>query len=45
MNLCSGGAASLRQVKVRKARAGEWYLWEQFVLVGIRKPEGSNPWA
>ena len=45
MHLCSGGADSPRQVKVRKAKDGKWYLWEQFVLVGIRKPEGSNPWA
>ncbi|MBR6038202.1 MAG: hypothetical protein IKP53_05680 [Candidatus Methanomethylophilaceae archaeon] len=45
MHIRSGGADSPRQVKVRKAKDGKWYLWEQFVLVGIRPPEGSNPWA
>ena len=41
MHIRSGGADSPRQVKVRKAKDGKWYLWEQFVLVGIRPPEGS----
>ena len=41
----SGGADSSRDVLLRKAKDGKWYLWEQFLLVGIRKPESSNPWA
>ena len=41
----SGGADSPRYVQLRKAKDGKWYLWEQFILVGIRQPESSNPWA
>lgn len=45
MFLTSGGADSPRFVQLRKAKDGKWYLWEQFILVGIRAPESSNPWA
>ena len=43
--ITSGGADSPRSVQIRKAKDGKWYLWEQFILVGIRQPESSNPWA
>ncbi len=43
--LTSGGADSPRYVQLRKAKDGKWYLWEQFILVGIRQPESTNPWA
>lgn len=45
LHIHSGGADSDRQVKLRKAKDGKWYLWEQFLLSDIRKPESSNPWA
>ncbi len=41
----SSGADSPRSVKMRLAKDGKWYLWEQYILVGIRQPESSNPWA
>ena len=41
----SGGADNPREVSLRLAKDGKWYLWEQFLLVGIRAPESSNPWA
>ena len=41
----SGGADNPREVSLRLAKDGKWYLWEQFILVGIRQPESSNPWA
>ncbi len=41
----SGGADAPRPVKLRQAKDGKWYLWEQFLLTGIREPESSNPWA
>ncbi len=41
----SGGADNPREVLLRLAKDGKWYLWEQFLLVGIRSPESSNPWA
>ncbi len=41
----SGGADSPRAVTLRLAKDGRWYLWEQFLLVGIRLPESTNPWA
>lgn len=41
----SGGADDPRPVKLRQAKDGKWYLWEQYLLTGIREPESSNPWA
>lgn len=43
--LTSGGADSPRPVELRKAKDGKWYLWEQYLLADIRKPESTNPWA
>ncbi len=45
MFLTSGGADNPRFVTLRKAKDGKWYLWEQFILVGIREPSSSSPWA
>ena len=41
----SGGADNPRELVMRLAKDGKWYLWEQFILVGIRQPESSDPWA
>ena len=42
----SGGADDPRPIKLRKAKDGKWYLWEySSILLGIRQPESSNPWA
>ena len=41
----SGGADNPREVVLREAKDGKWYLWDQFLLPDIRKPESSNPWA
>ena len=41
----SGGADNPREVLLRLAKDGKWYLWDQFLLVGIRQPESANPWA
>ena len=43
--ITSGGADSPRSVQMRKAKDGKWYLWEQFILVGIRQPDSADPWA
>lgn len=43
--ITSGGADSPRYVQLRLAKDGKWYLWEQFLLAGIRQPESANPWA
>ena len=43
--LRSGGADSPRGVTLRLAKDGRWYLWEQFLLAGIRPPESGNPWT
>ncbi len=40
----SGGADSARQVQLREAKNGKWYLWDQFLLSDIKKPESENPW-
>ena len=44
LNVRSGGADSPRQIQLRR-KGSQWYLWEQFVLVGIRKPASQDPWA
>lgn len=38
-------AAAAATDAVRQAKDGKWYLWEQYLLTGIRQPEGSDPWA
>lgn len=44
--LRSAGADSKRQVKLRyKASTGQWFLWEQFLLAGIREPKSQDAWA
>ena len=42
--LKSGGADSERQIQLRK-KGNQWFLWEQFVMVGIRKAAADDPWA
>lgn len=42
----SGGADSPRPISLRKAKDGNWYLWEySSILVGIRLPAAEDPWA
>ena len=46
MDLKSGGADSTRRVTLRnKPSTGEWFLWEQMLLAGIRIPTSQDPWA
>lgn len=45
LDIRSGGADNPRQIELRKAKDGKWYLWEQYILSDIRQPESSNPWA
>ena len=45
MFLTSGGADTERFVMLRKGKDDKWYLWEQFILVGIREPTSNSPWA
>ena len=26
-------------------RDGKWFLWEQYLLTGVRAPKASDPWA
>lgn len=42
---CSG-ADSPRPLKLRnKPSTGQWFLWEQQLLTGIRIPQEADPWA
>lgn len=41
----SGGADSPREIVLRKLGDGRWMLWDQFLLVGIRKAKSDDPWA
>ena len=42
----SGGADAPRSIKMRQAKDGKWYLWEySSILLDIRAPESTNPWA
>lgn len=43
--LRSGGADNPREIVLRKAKDGKWYLWDQFILSDIRKPASTDPWA
>lgn len=41
----SGGADSPREIVLRQLGDGRWMLWDQFLLVSIRKPKSEDPWA
>ena len=43
--LKSSGADSPRQFSLRMKGDGRWFLWEQFIMVGIRQPKAQDPWA
>ena len=43
--LKSGGADSPRSVMLRMRGDGMWFLWEQYLLPGIRVPKSADPWA
>ena len=41
-----GGADSPRPIKLRQRGSdGKWFLWEQYLLTGVRTPKPSDPWA
>jgi len=41
----SGGADNPREIVLRMRGDGKWFLWDQFLLVGIRMPKSEDPWA
>ncbi len=41
----SSGADSPREIVMRKLGDGRWMLWDQFLLVSIRKAKADDPWA
>lgn len=41
----SGGADNAREVVLRQKGDGQWLLWDQFLMVGIRTPKSADPWA
>ena len=46
LEIRSGGADSPRSVTLRlKPSTGEWFLWEQMLLAGIRVPVSQDEWA
>ena len=46
LEIFSGGADSPRTVTLRqKPSTGEWFLWEQMLLAGIRIPVSQDEWA
>lgn len=46
LDLSSGGADSPRTVTLRnKPSTGEWFLWDQTLLAGIRVPVSQDEWA
>ena len=41
----SGGADNPREIVLRMRGDGKWFLWDQFLLVGIRDAKAEDPWA
>lgn len=41
----SGGADNAREIVLRRRGDGKWFLWKQFLMVGIRKAKEDDPWA
>ena len=41
-----GGADDPRPIKLRQRGSdGKWFLWEQYLLTGVRTPKSADPWA
>lgn len=41
-----GSADDPRPIKLRqRGSAGKWFLWEQYLLTGVRTPKAADPWA
>lgn len=41
-----GGADAPRPIKLRQRGSdGKWFLWEQYLLTGVRTPKAVDPWA
>ena len=41
-----GGADDPRPIKMRQRGSdGKWFLWEQYLLTGVRTPKAADPWA
>ena len=41
-----GGADAPRPIKLRQRGSdGKWFLWEQYLLTGVRTPKSADPWA
>ena len=45
LHIRSGGADSPREVVLRQKGDGQWLLWDQFLMVGIRQSKAEDPWA
>ena len=45
LHIRSGGADNPREIVLRRKGDGQWLLWDQFLMVGIRTPKSQNPWA
>ena len=45
LQIHSGGADTPREVVLRQKGDGQWLLWEQFLMVGIRPSKSEDPWA
>lgn len=43
--LKSGGADNPREIVLRRKGDGQWLLWDQFLMVGIRPCKADDPWA
>ena len=45
LHIRSGGADNPREIVLRMKGDGQWLLWDQFLLLGIRQPKSADPWA
>ena len=45
LHIRSGGADNPREIVLRQKDNGQWLLWDQLLMVGIRKSKSEDPWA
>ena len=45
LHIRSSGADNPREIVLRQKGSGQWFLWDQFLMVGIRTPKSADPWA
>ena len=45
ISIIMGIIAALGVAAIAYISDGKWFLWEQYLLTGVRTPKSADPWA